>query len=244
MPRAFARPLILSFSFIRIVMTFELQTKKRNKGDAVALRASGRVPSVLYGPGTEPVVLSVERVPFEKLYHEAGESSLVDLSVEGEGEPSKVLIQDVQYDPVKQSIIHVDFRRINMREQMHATIELEFVGESMAVKALGGTLQKGVASVDVKCLPKDLVSSLVVDVSVLKTFTDFLYVKDLVVPPGIEITSSLDELVVKVSAPLSEEQLKAMEESQIGSIDTVEVEAKKKEEEAGEAEAEAKKANE
>ncbi|KKS72305.1 MAG: 50S ribosomal protein L25 [Candidatus Magasanikbacteria bacterium GW2011_GWE2_42_7] len=216
-------------------MTFELIVQKREAGHAQDVRDAGRIPAIVYGAGMEPVSVSVDAHVFDKLYADAGESSLIDFTVEG-GQSTKVLVQDVQYDSIKDRFIHVDFRQINMNVEMHATIELHFVGESAAVKALGGTLIEQRDTLDVSCLPKDLVNHIDVDISALATFEDAIHIKDLAIPAGITIVEDADELVAKVSAPLSEDQLKAMETSQVGDVTAVEVDEKKKAEEAAAAE--------
>lgn len=214
-------------------MSIAISAHKRAKGDAEKLRASGMVPAVVYGAGMEPQTVAVEKATFEKMYAEAGESTLIDFSVDG-GETVKVLVQDIQYNPLNETPIHVDFRQINMNEEMTAMIELEFVGESQAVKE-GGTLLTQMDSVEITCLPKYLVTSIQVDLSVLKTFDDVIHVSDLKFPEGITAHEDGESVVAKVSAPLTEEQLKAMEESTVpASLEQIEVEKKgKKEEEAG-----------
>jgi len=196
-------------------------TLKTRKGNAEELRAEGNVPGVIYGPDREPISVYVPYNDLDKLYQEAGESTLVDVTVEGEQE-AKVLIQDVQYDPVKGRYIHVDFRQIDMNKPMYAATELKFIGESPAVKELGGTLVKPIEHLNIKCLPKDLVSEIEVDLSKLNNFEDVIHVKDLNLPAGITVEDNMDNVIAKVSAPLTDEQLKAMEESQTKSIDDVE----------------------
>ncbi len=211
-------------------MTFTFSAKKRGKREADSIRASGGVLGVLYGQGCDPVSMSAEHVAFVKLYDAAGESSLIDLSLEGEKEPIKVLIQDVQYDPVKRGIIHFDLRRINMNKEMEVSVELNFIGEAPAVKSLGGTLVKTVESLNVKCLPKDLVSQIDVELGVLATFSDTIRLKDLKIPAGFKLMDKPEMVIAKVLAPLTEEQLKAMEEEGKKGVEVVEkVEKKVKE---------------
>lgn len=214
-------------------MIFSFIANKRGKEEAEVLRAQGKLPAVLYGQGLETVSLMVNYNPFMKLYNEAGEASLIDLVIDG-GKPVKVLIQDLQQDPVKGVVTHVDFRQINMNKEMHATVDLIFAGESVAVKELGGTLVKAKDTVEIKCLPKDLVNEITVDLSLLKTFADVIHVKDLPVPAGMTLLDNPDTMIVKVAAPLSEEQLKAMEETVQKLVEEVEVEKKGKEEVEGE----------
>ncbi|OGH71740.1 MAG: hypothetical protein A2921_00045 [Candidatus Magasanikbacteria bacterium RIFCSPLOWO2_01_FULL_43_20b] len=216
-------------------MVFTFTAQKRTEKDANIVRAAGQLPGILYGQGVEPISLAVDRVKFQKLYDQAGESSLIDFTVEGGKEPVKVLIQEIQYDPVKQKPIHFDLRQIRMDKEMDVTIQIHFIGEPPAVKGLGGTLNKSVEEIDVRCLPKDLIGSIEVDLNVLQTFDDLIHIKDIKFPDGIKIMDKLDTVVAKVMPPLTEDQLKAMEESGPKSIEEVEVEKKGKVEEEGEA---------
>ncbi len=216
-------------------MTFSFTVKKR-EGKPEILRAEGKLPGVLYGPEIEPVSIEVDRVAFEKMYDEAGESSLIDLTIEGsKDEPAKVLVQEVVYDPIKQIPVHFDFRQIKMGVEMHATVAINFVGASQAVKE-GGTLNTAIDSLNVKCLPKDLIGEIEVDLTALATFDDAIHIKDVKLPEGIVVTDNEDGLVVKVTAPMSEEQLKAMDEAEAPSIEDVVVEGEKKEDGEGDEE--------
>jgi len=198
------------------------------------MRTKNLIPAVVYGAGKDSVSLTLNYDEFAKLYDEAGEASLIDLSL-GEKNDGKVLIQAIQYDPVSDRIIHVDLRRIDMNKAMTATVELRFIGEAPVIKEQGGTLMHNVESVEVKCLPKDLISHIDVDLSVLKTFDDVIKVKDLPVPAGITITNpNAEDLVAKTTAALTEDELKAIEDAAKASdLSTIEVAGKKKEEEEG-----------
>lgn len=217
-------------------MTHEIDATTRSKGTAELTRESGRIPCILYGPETTPVSLAVPTHAFEVLYKNAGASSLVDVVVDGTGTPVKTIIQDIQYDPVSGRVIHVDFRQVNMKKEMDADIELRLVGDSPAVKGLGGTLIKAMGSLPISCLPGDLLNHIDIDLSVLKTFDDIIRVSDLAIPAGITVRAAADATIAKVAAPLTEEQLKAMEEG-VGpkSLEDIQVEEKGKKEEEGEA---------
>lgn len=123
-----------------------------------------------------------------------------------------------------------------MGEELTAMVELTFVGSAPAVKALGGTLITNMESIEVTALPSDLVDHIDVDLSVLATFDDAIRIKDIQLPTGISVSDDPEQLVVKVNAPLTEDQLKAMEESTPASIDDIQVEKKGKEEKADETE--------
>ena len=213
-------------------MTISFSVKKREIS-AEAVRAEDKIPGVIYGPEMEPISVMADYNSFGKLLKEAGESSLIDFQVEG-GKTVKALIQDVQYEPVKGRMIHFDLRQINMSAEMHANVVLKFIGEAPAVKEQGGTLVKVLEEVEVKCLPKDLVSEIDVDLSALKTCDDVIHVKNLVLPTGIQIVNDPETMVAKVAAALTEEQLKAMEETPAPTVEQVEVEKKGKEAKEGE----------
>lgn len=200
------------------------------------LREKNLIPAVVYGHGAKNQNVAVEYIPFEKLYREAGESSLVDLVIDNE-KPVKILIQEVQADPLTGRFIHIDFRQVKMTEKITAEILLKFVGEAKAVKELGGILVKTADKIKVKCLPQDLVHEIEVDLSFLNTFEDFIHIKDLKIPAGLEVLGNPNEPVVNVIPPRSEEELKALEEKVEEKVEEVKVVAEeKKEEEAPEEE--------
>ena len=207
----------------------KLVAKKREKEDLDIIRQSGILPGVVYGPEREPVKITLDYNEFEKTYNDLGESTLIDFEVEGDKEPVKVLIQDIQYDPVKNKMIHFDLRQIKMGEEMNVNVELNFVGESSALKE-GGTLVRGKDYIEIRCLPKDLISEIEVDISKLETYDDVILVKDLPTSEGVKVLHEGDELIAKVSAPMSEEELKAMDEAEAPSVEDVKVEGEKKEE--------------
>jgi large subunit ribosomal protein L25 len=200
------------------------------------LREKNLIPAVVYGHGAKNQNVAVEYIPFEKLYREAGESSLVDLVIDNE-KSVKILIQEVQADPLTGRFIHIDFRQVKMTEKITAEILLKFVGEAKAVKELGGILVKTADKIKVKCLPQDLVHEIEVDLSFLNTFEDFIHIKDLKIPAGLEVLGNPNEPVVNVIPPRSEEELKALEEKVEEKVEEVKVVAEeKKEEEAPEEE--------
>ncbi len=221
-------------------MTFKLAAIARTeKGEKV--RTKTVLPAVVYGMGGPATSVTLNYDEFVKLYDQAGEASLIDLLV-GDKADGKVLIQDIAYDPVSDRVVHVDLRRIDMNKEMTATVELRFVGEPPVIKEQGGTLMRNLESVEVKCLPKDLVSHIDVDLTGLKTFDDVVKIKNLIVPAGITITSPhAEDLIAKVTAALTEDDIKAMETA-AAPVDLAKIEvAGKKKEEEGEEGAEAAK---
>ncbi len=194
-----------------------------------SIRAENLVPGIVYGTDMQPLMVTVGATDFQRTLKAAGESTLVDLIVDN-GTAIKVLIQDMQRDPVRHTITHVDFRQVNMNKLIETMIELEFIGESAAVKGLGGTLVKALEEIEVKCLPGDLVHSIEVDLSALVTFDDNISVADLKIPEGIEVLTDLNVTVALIEAPRSEEELAALETPVEVDVENIEVAKKGKEE--------------
>jgi large subunit ribosomal protein L25 len=200
-------------------------------------RGAGFVPAIVYGPGFEPKNISVDRKALIVAYKQTGESTLVDLEIAGE-KLVKVLIQDLQFDPLSSEIIHVDFRAVDLTKEITAKIKLRFVGEAPAVKELGGTFVHALDEIEVKALPTALVSSLEVDISKLKTFDDAIRISDLVLPAGITAVDDLNETLAVVDPPRSEEEMAEL--SKAVDIDVNAVEVAEKEKKEGEEAAEGK----
>lgn len=214
---------------------------RETKGEKV--RSQGLLPAVVYGGGEDNISLSLNPREFEKIFAEAGESSIIDLTVDNKA-VGQVLVYDLQYHPTTGKISHVDFKRVLADEKIVATVSLVFVGEAPAVKELGGTFVHNMEHLDIECLPKDLMHDIKVDVTVLKTFDDVIKVGDLKINEGVEIVDmSPEQVVAKVIPALTEEQIKAMEEAgKEGDVSKVEgVADKEKPEEAAATKAEEKK---
>ena len=189
----------------------KLEAKTRTiKGKQVKqLRTKGEIPAVVYGHGVASSDITLDLRAFEKAVRTAGESSLIDLAVDGAA-PVKVLIHDVQHHPLRSTIIHADLRQVNMKEKLEANVTLKFVGEAPAVKALGAILLRNMDSVLVRCLPQDLVHEIEVDLGNLKNFDDQLTVGDLALPEGMEFVNGAEEVIAIAQTPISEEELAAM----------------------------------
>lgn len=213
-------------------MTATMIAKKRNQ-KAEVLRKEGLIPAVVYGPHIDSFSVAVPATVFEKFYEEHGESTLIELQVEGE-KAMTVFVKDLQIDPVKRTVSHVDFKHVTEGEEIEVEIGLEFEGVAPAVKELGGTLITAMDTLTVRCLPKDLVETISVDLTALKTFEESIHVRDLKVAEGLNIQDNPDALIAKVTAPLTQEQLEKMEEeSTAGSVEDIKVEEKGKKEEEG-----------
>lgn len=183
----------------------ELIGKKAKK-----LLKQGIIPAVIYGHKIKPQSLSVNYVDFKKLYEKAGESTIIDLKI-GQKSSVKALIQDIQFSPKGYSFVHIDFHQVEMDEKLHTEVGLKFFGESKAVKEMGGTLIKNIDSLNIECLPKDLVHEIEVDISSLDSFDKSIKVKDINIPQGIKVLDDKNEMIAIVEAPRVEEVKKEEE---------------------------------
>ena len=144
-------------------MVHELKAKLRKEKEA------DRLLAVVYGPEIkENKLISLHPVEFGKLYEAAGESSIINLAIEGEAKSREVLIKAVDYTPVRDIIRHVDFYQIKAGQKLEVEVELNFVDESSAVKDLGGILVTNMDKLKIRCLAKDMISELKVSLSALK----------------------------------------------------------------------------
>lgn len=215
--------------FFDFRMTYAIAAKvrtnmgKRSKDELKEMR----VAAVMYGSGVTPQSISVGRSEFLKVYKSAGHSSLVDVTVDS-ASPVKAVIKELQVNPITMEPLHIDFHQVRMDQEMEAAIPLVFIGESNAVKTDGGTLIKSLDEIMVRCLPADLPPSIEVDLSALKTFEDAITVASLTPPKGVEFMVEGDLTIATVARPLTEDELKKLEESQVGDVTAVKSEAELK----------------
>jgi large subunit ribosomal protein L25 len=203
----------------------EIFGKKINK-----LRKKGFIPAILYGHGIKNLPVQIEKKVFDKVFKKAGLSSLVTLKIGEEG-TKKVLISHPQFHPITGDIIHVDLLQVKMTEKIRTQIPIKFVGEAPAVKELDGNLITNKDSIEIECLPNDLIHEIKVDISTLATFDDKILVKDLDIPPQIEVLDNPEDVIALVTPPRSEEELAELEEEVKEEVEAVEVTEEKKEEE-------------
>lgn len=188
-------------------MANKLVAEKREgvgKGVARKLRATGRVPAVLYGGGMDPVPLSVDSRELYHLMHTgAGANVLIDLVVDGK--KHLALPREIQRDHIRGTYVHVDFLAVRADEQITVSVPVRVVGESPGVKA-GGVIEHHLWELQVECLPTDVPEAIEADVSALEIGMS-LKVADLTPPPGSRILTASDESVLAVLQPQARVEL-------------------------------------
>lgn len=185
---------------MRKQITLKAQPRdQRGKTKARKLRREGSVPATMYGNGFEPESLRLDERELSLLLGRiSAGSTLIDLEVEG-AETRKVLIREVQRHPWRPSILHVDFFRINVDEELRVAIPLHLTGEASGVKNEGGILQQHRYEITISCLPTDIPEGFEIDVSELE-IGDSLQVSD-VDSGGVTVLDDPEALVCAVIPP-------------------------------------------
>jgi large subunit ribosomal protein L25 len=180
-----------------VALAAEMRSEKGKTG-ATKVRGRGLCPAVVYGPGADPVRVAVDPKAFLKLVATAGENALIDLSVAGLDGAKKVIVREIQYDPLKPLPIHVDFYLVSLDRAIEVRVPLELVGVPVPVAQKTGVLTQAVHELHVECLPGAIPASISADVSGLG-LGGALHVRDLPVPAGVTILDAPDQTVAAVA---------------------------------------------
>lgn len=184
-------------------MTTVLQAAVRDdlKGSKLSkIRSEGNIPAVVYGKKFGNKAITVNQIAFIKTLRSEGKTGVFKLDISGT--KTDVMVYDLQYDRIKNEVIHVDFYAANMKEEMDADVPVHIVGDSVGVKE-GGVLQQAVHKLSVRALPANLPDSIEVEVSELDV-NDSIQVKDLQSGAKYEFNNEPEEVVVSILAPTEE----------------------------------------
>jgi large subunit ribosomal protein L25 len=177
----------------------EAQTREPGtKNHARRVRRDGKIPAVVYGAGKDSVPVSVDpRVVTRILNSESGHNTIFDLALNGE--KTKAMIVDWQYEPIKGRLLHIDVKRIALDKVLRVSVPIELVGEAAGVKQEGGILEQMLREVEIECLPADIPSHIDVDISHL-TFGKVLRVSDLPHSEKIKFLTDENQPVAHVTS--------------------------------------------
>lgn len=185
------------------------------KGAARRMRSTGRVPAVVYGRDIEPLSIAVDRRDFVSALHgDAGMNVLFDLQIDGQ--TVLALTKELQRDPVKGTVLHADFIKIDRTQEVEVEVPVHLVGDAPGVKE-GGVLEQPLFTLHVRCRATDVPEKIDADVSRLN-IGDSLRVADLSGGPGYEILNDPDSIVAAIAAPVSQAELEAMEAATAGAV--------------------------
>jgi large subunit ribosomal protein L25 len=182
-----------------VEVTLEAQARPgTGKGVARKLRAAGKVPAILYGRGVEAEPVAVDRMALMRAFKtDAGRNVLIDLLIDGE--THLTLARELQRDPVRGSILHVDFLKIARDVAIEVDVPIHIEGDSPGVKE-GGVVEHHLWNVRVSCLPTSVPDRLVADIS-RTLLGEMLRVSDLAVPEGVTVLTDPNEAVLGVVVP-------------------------------------------
>ncbi len=196
-----------------VALTAQKRTEFGN-GPTRRLRRGGRVPGVVYQPGSPSLAFSLAERELRRAIAE-GRTGVIDLSVEGEG-TRPVLLKDWQLDPVRGDVLHVDFQEVDLTQEVEAPVQIVLVGSSVGVRD-GGVLDQTQRELVVRALPEALPDHLDLDVSELAV-GDSITVEGIAAPEGVVIVTDPETVVASVIAPTvePEEEPEELEEGEEG----------------------------
>lgn len=185
-----------------------VKRERTGKGAARKARAENKVPAIIYGQGMEPVAVEVDRRELVGAFHtDAGLNVLLTIQVDGQS--TTALARDLQRDPLRGTLLHADFVKVDLKQEVEVEVPVHIVGEAAGVKE-GGVLEQPLFQLHVRCLPTNVPESIDADVSHLE-IGDQLKVSDLAAGKDFKILNDPDNSVASIVAPVSEAELEAME---------------------------------
>jgi large subunit ribosomal protein L25 len=171
------------------------------------LRKEGFIPAVVYSDGKESLPIKVSHKQLLQLIHQHRlESAVINLKVKDDKKQKarSCLIKEIQYDPVNDDIVHVDFNQISLTKAIKINVPVAAKGEPIGVKQEGGSVEHILWEIEVECLPTDIPKGIEVDVSQLK-IGDAIHIKDITFPANVKVLNNPEAIVLSVAAPIKEE---------------------------------------
>ena len=214
----------------------------RGKNEARRLRATGSTPAVVYGVGKETLTVAVNPKEVSRILRsKTGHNTIFTLAVNG-GENTPVMIVDWQKDPVKDNLLHLDLKRIDLTVKLVVKVPVHTVGEPEGVKIQGGLHEIVTREIEVECLPNEIPDDLSVDVSGL-SIGQSIRAGEVVLPGSVRLVSPADAVISHVVTMRAEEVVAPVAgvEGAPAAAAEPEVIKKGKKDEEGEAPAEEKK---
>jgi large subunit ribosomal protein L25 len=186
------------------------------KGFSRKLRRQGLIPGVLYGPKTDPILVSIPTVKLNRALSKGWENVLFDLKItsDGESKAKTAMLKELQVNPVSSELLHVDLYEVAMDKEISVEVPVEFVGTAPGISK-GGLLQVSKRAIQVECLPSNIPESIKIDVSLLE-IGDSIHIRDISSDEGVKILADSDLVVATILPPTVEEAPKPVEEEEVG----------------------------
>jgi len=181
------------------------------KGQARTLRREGRLPAVLYGPNTDPVMLSVDTSELEDILKGGGAGQAVlNITVDGGKKTHTAMIKELQASPLSREYIHVDFYEVDMKRKINVMVPVTTTGKCIGIE-MGGMIQLIRRELEVLCLPGEIPESIEIDITELN-IGDSVHVKDVKLDGDVEIPHDVDFTILTIlSAKMAEEEVEEEE---------------------------------
>ncbi|MDD5116008.1 MAG: 50S ribosomal protein L25 [Candidatus Omnitrophica bacterium] len=182
---------------------------REEKGSAKSrdLRSKGYLPAVVYSHGKESLSIKIPKGVLLQMMHQHHlEGVIINLKIKGDKKSAgrSCLVKEIQFDPVKDDLMHVDFNEISLTESIKVNVAVEVKGEAVGVKQEGGSLEHILWELEVECLPTNIPKNIEVDVSALK-MGEAIHVKDIVFPEGVKPLNDPTAIVLHIAEPMKEE---------------------------------------
>ena len=197
------------------------------------VRRENAIPAVVYGAGSKPTTIKADRKAYDRIHRQhMGESLIYHLNlVDGDKKIADfpAIIKDIQFHPVSDEVIHLDFNRISLDKEIEIKIKIIVKGEAIGVKRDGGTLDHLMWELDIICLPTKIPHHIEIDISNLGIH-DSIHVKDLVLPQGVRTKHDPNSVVATVAGSMKEEVATPAGEAEAAAPELEVLKEKKKEE--------------
>jgi large subunit ribosomal protein L25 len=177
---------------------------------AKLLRRQSIVPGVIYGRHIEPIAVQFEYRELLKALNRAGTSAAVQVALTGAKEPYLAIFRDVQHNPIRRDVTHVDLQALSLTETVRVPVNVVLVGSAPAAEEAGGVVMQLLTELEIEALPTALIPVFEVDISSLTEIGDTITVGDIPVPEGIEILTQKTATIVQITF-MAEEDLEPVE---------------------------------
>jgi large subunit ribosomal protein L25 len=195
----------------RITLTLEPRTTTGKK--VKRLRQAGIIPVHLYGSGISSRTLQCQRPTLIRVLALAGGNTPITVSVEGDEDEHLAFVREVQWDPIRGDLVHVDFLRAEATQRVSAEVPITLTGDSPGARLANGIVVQQLRSVVVEALPLDMPAELVVDLAMLTEPDGVVRAGDLVMPEDTTLISDADGVVVRIEVAAAAEGPEVREEA-------------------------------
>ncbi len=162
------------------------------------VRREGKIPAIIYGKDFDATPISLDLRNTTNTLSKVSSSTILTIKLGSKELPT--LVRDIQKDFIKNTILHIDFLAVSATEKLRTTVSITVSGEAPVLEEFDALIVTGIEGIEVECLPQDLPETIEVDVSEISELGQAIYVKDIVVPSGVDFLTDPEELVVVASA--------------------------------------------